>query len=212
MIVTIFGATGMVGKELIVHCQAKGYQIRAFGRNIEKLIDEDLRDNNFEAIKGSVFDADDILNAITGADAVLTALGGALDGRDFTRSLGVKNIVTQMEKAGVKRIISIGGKGILNIDAETFDLEMDSTDYPQQYLPVAGEHLKAYQSLADSGLDWTFVCPPDIIDAPANGKFETKASSSTGGSNISAGNLALFMVVELTKNEFVKEKVSISNT
>ena len=209
MTITIFGATGMVGKELILHCQAKGYIVRAFGRNVESIIDTDLRDDNFKAVKGSVFDAGDVLKAVMGSDAVLTALGGAYDGNDVTRSLGMKNIIAQMSKAGAKRIIGVGGVGVLNANENI--LVMDTPGYPQQYLPVGGEHLKAYEFLAASELNWTFVCPPEILPKPADGHFVTKADYPTGGSTINAGNLALFMVQEITNNQFVNQRVGISN-
>lgn len=209
MIVTIFGATGMVGKELIRHCQAKGYQVRAFGRNIESMIDEDLRDDDLTVIKGSVFDDSDIAKAIKGADAVLSALGGSMDGTDKTRSLGMKKIAEQMKKIGVRRIVGVGGLGVLN--AEDGRMLMDHDDYPKQYLAVGMEHRKAYEVLAASNLDWTFVCPPNILPKEATGKIITKADEPTGGWEINAGDLALFMVLELSRNEYQHHRVGISN-
>lgn len=209
MIVTIFGATGTVGKELIRHCQAKGYDVRAFGRNVESLIDEDLREEHFEAIKGYVFDAGDVLKAIKGADFVLSALGGDVSGSDKTRSIGMKNIVAQMEKVHIKRIVAIGNMGVL--DDNDGLLVMDTPSFPKEFKAVSQEHLSALNYLKSSTLDWTFVCPPDILPTSAEGRFNTTANVPAKGSQISAGNLALFMVEELSNNSFVKEKVGIAN-
>lgn len=211
MIVTIFGATGMVGSELVRHCKAQGFQIRAFGRNVDPMIDEELRDENFKAIKGYVFDESDVLKALKGTDAVLSALGGAVEGTDRTRSLGMKNIVSQMAKAGVTRIVAIGGMGLLKADEEGL-LLMDTPEYPQQYIAVAKEHLQAFEYLKASNTRWTFVCPPNILPKPATGLFTTKAQYPTGSYEINAGDLALFMVKELTDNKYVHEKVGIGNT
>lgn len=210
MIVTIFGATGTVGKELVRHCQAKGYNVKAFGRNVESLIDEDLREENFEAVKGYVFDAGDVLKAIKGSHFVLSALGGDVGGNDKTRSIGMKNIVAQMEKANIKRIVAIGGLGVLN--GEDGLLVMDTPSFPKQFKAVSQEHLAALNYLKSSTLDWTFVCPPDILPSSANGRFNTAANVPAKGSQINAGNLALFMVEELSDSSFLKEKVGIANT
>jgi uncharacterized protein len=210
MIVTIFGATGLVGKELITHCKAKGYTVRAFGRNVATLIDQDLRDDAFEAIKGSLFDTNDILKAITGADAVLSAIGGPMEANDVTRSLGMKNIVAQMEKIGLKRIIAVGGMGVLN-DANE-QLIMDDENFPAAYMDVSKEHLKAYEHLKKSALDYTFVCPPNIVAKEADGLYTTIANYAAAGMQINAGNLAAFMVLELTRKEFVHQKVGIANS
>jgi putative NADH-flavin reductase len=209
MIVTIFGATGMVGKQLVTHSLAKGYHVRVFGRSVEGLIDADLRHQNFEAIKGYVFDADDVSKAIAGADAVLSALGGAFDGSDHTRSLGMKNIAAQMEKTGLKRIVALGGFGVLPNGHGGYLL--DAKDYPTQYLPVGLEHKAAYELLKASALDWTFVCSPNIATADADGQFEVMEEAPAQSMTISTGNLAMFMVTELTKNEFVHRRVGIGN-
>src|SRR5436309_752154 len=116
MIITVFGATGEVGKRIVQMALASGNKVRAFGRNVEGLIDEDLRNENFTTIKGYVFSNSDTFDAIKGCDVVLSALGGAKDGTDKTRSLGTKNIITQMQKTGVKRIIAVGGSGVLEDD------------------------------------------------------------------------------------------------
>lgn len=209
MTVTIFGATGMVGKQLITHSLAKGWKVRAFGRNVEGLIDEDLRTNQLQAMKGYVLDEHDVRHAIAGADAVLSALGGAFDGTDRTRSLGIKNIIGQMLATGVQRIVALGGLGVLP-DAEG-KFRLESPDYPKQYLPVGLEHKQAYLYLENAPLQWTFVCAPDILPADADGKFGVAAEEPGPSFAINAGNLAQFMVEELERNQYVHHRVGIGN-
>jgi putative NADH-flavin reductase len=209
MTVTIFGATGMVGKQLITHSLAKGWKVRAFGRNVEGLIDEDLRTDQLQAMKGYVLDEHDVRHAIAGADAVLSALGGAFDGTDRTRSLGIKNIIGQMLATGVQRIVALGGLGVLP-DAEG-KFRLESPDYPKQYLPVGLEHKQAYLYLENAPLQWTFVCAPDILPADADGKFGVAAEQPGPSFAINAGNLAQFMVEELERNQYVHHRVGIGN-
>jgi putative NADH-flavin reductase len=212
MQLTIFGATGTVGKHIVRHALAFGNYVKAFGRNVESLIDEDLRNDNFKAIKGYVFDEDDVFDAVKGSDAVLSALGGSFDGTDKTRSLGIKNIIAQMEKAGVKRIVALGGSGILNADDNT--LIIDKPSYPKEFLPVGKEHLQAYLYLKESNLDWTIVGSPDIVEAEATDEYITAADRppAQNKGKINAGDLALFMVSETTKNQYINHRVGISNT
>ena len=211
MTITIFGATGMVGKYIVKQALAKGIKVNAFGRNIEKLIDADLNDKNLVAIKGYVFDEDEVLNVVKDADAVISVLGGAFDGTDKTRSLGIKNIVKQMQKTNVKRIIALGGLGVLQADENS--LVLDSPGYPHQYLAVGHEHLEAYKLLESSPLDWTFVCPPNIIDKDADEKYiATKNYPSTGGKQeVAAGNIADFMLNELTSKKYINSRVGIAD-
>jgi len=209
MTIIVFGATGMVGKQLVQQALLNGHTVKAFGRNVFSEFEPDTQ--NLQLIKGALFDAGEVLDAVKGCDAVLSALGGGFDGNDKTRTLGIKNIIAQMTKAAVKRIVAVGGMGVLNADETT--LLIDSENYPKEYIPVGKEHQQAYEYLKASSLDWTFVCPPNIIDADATGSFITKANYTPEPNNykINTGDLALFMLKELEVNEYVKERVGISN-
>jgi uncharacterized protein len=209
MNIIIFGATGMVGKQLVKQALFNGHHVKAFGRNV--FTELNMEEKNLELIKGALFDEGEVSNAIKGCDAVLSALGGGFDGTDKTRTLGIKNIIAQMKKNNVKRIVAIGGLGVLNFDEETLLLEKE--DYPKEYLPVGLEHKKANEYLNESGLDWTFVCPPNIINQEATGVFTTNANYPPNQNNykINAGDLAMFMLNELGKNEYVRQRVGISN-
>jgi putative NADH-flavin reductase len=211
MTITVFGATGQVGLRIVRQALAKGYTVKAFGRHVADMIDEDLRNENFQAIKGYVFDEKDVLEAVTGSDAVFSALGGSFDGTDKTRSLGLKNIVAQMEKAGVKRLVAVGGMGVLNADESTFII--DTPGYPEMYQPVGREHLKAFFVLQASSLDWTFVCPPDIRNEDVTGLYNTNANYPPEKNNnrITAGDLAQFMLKEAVENKYLQQRVGISN-
>ncbi|GAB2812340.1 NAD(P)-dependent oxidoreductase [Ferruginibacter profundus] len=209
MTIIVFGATGMVGKQLVQQALFKGYTVKAFGRNVFSEFETDTE--NLELIKGALFDEGEVQDAIKGCDAVLSALGGGFDGNDKTRTLGIKNIIAQMKKNGVQRIVAIGGMGVLNADEHT--LIQDTENFPKEMIPVGKEHQQAYQYLKESGVDFTFVCPPTIKDHEATGAFTTSADYLPEPNNytINSGDLALFMLSELEKNEYVKKRVGISN-
>lgn len=209
MKLVIFGATGMVGKQLVQQALFAKNNVRAFGRNV--FTTDYLETENLELVQGALFDEGEVYDAIKGCDAVLSAIGGSVDGMDKTRTLGMKNIIKQMHKAGVKRIVAIGGLGVLNADENS--LLVDKEDYPAEYKAVGLEHKKAYELLDESGLDWTFVCPPNIINEGPTGSFTTNASYPPEPNNykINAGDLAMFMLKELQQNAFLKQRVGISN-
>ncbi len=212
MNIAVFGASDMVGKQIVRYGLALGHQVIAFGRNVEKLIDEDLRNDNLIATKGSVINNIDVHNAIDNVDIVISVLGGSVDGEDKTRSLGIKTIVHEMEKSGIKRIVALGGLGVLEDVNGKYLLE--NKDYPEEYKAVGNEHLQAYLTLKQSNLDWTFVCPPTIKDEDATGNFiVSETIAPQGGLNyISAEDLALFILNEGIKNEHKNLRVGIVAT
>lgn len=209
MKVIVFGATGMVGKELVKQALYNGYDVKAYGRNV--FIDGLPEDKKVELVQGALFDEGEVYHAIKGCDAVLSAIGGATDGTDKTRSLGMKNIVKQMEKAGVKRIVALGGMGVLEGINEK--MIMDEDDFPAQYHAVSQEHKKALDVLKNSTLNWTFVCAPVIEPGEPTGIFHTAAGQLPGTNNfkVRSGDLAMFMLKELSKNEYLLQKAGISS-
>ena len=209
MKLVIFGATGMMGKELVKQALFNGDEVKAFGRNV--FTENFTEDKKLQLIPGALFDEGQVYKAIKGCDAVLSSLGGANDSTDKTRSLGMKNIVLQMKKAGIKRIIGIGGIGVL--DADENGLLMDKEGFPPEYAAVSQEHLKAYHFLKDSELDWTFVCPPMITAGEATGVFTVAADQlpAVNKFNILSGDLGLFMLKEQELNQYVQHRVGISN-
>ena len=211
MTITVFGATGMIGKFVIQKALAQKHTVIAFGRNVESLIDTDLQNEHLIAMKGYVFDEKSVYKALKNTDAVISVLGGSFDGTDKARSVGVKNILAQMDKANIKRIIILGGKGILQADGK--ELIMDKPGYPEMYLPVGREHLQAYEYCKKSNTDWTVVAPPNLLDVDATGNYTTSAeyAPTPDLDEINGGDLAEFMLSELHENKYVKKRVGISN-
>jgi len=208
MKITIFGATGMVGKHLVQQALLSGHSVRAFGRNPFETFSHERP--GLELFKGYLFQDDDIEAALENTEAVLSALGGPADAVDKTRSLGMKKIVAAMEKTGVKRIVGVGGMGILNANEHT--LVYQTPQFPEKFKAVTMEHFEAYEYLDQSSLDWTFACPPDIVDAEYSGRFKTRKDyPAHGSSTIIAADLAAFMVKEMTECQFVRCRVGISN-
>lgn len=211
MHITVFGATGQVGKRIVQQALNNGFQVTAFGRNVESLIDQDNLNENLTALKGYLFDEKDVAKAIDKADVIFSVLGGSSDGSDKTRSLGMKQIITQMQKKGKKRIIALGGMGVLNAEDNTLLLHAD--DYPEEYLAVGMEHLKAFELLLESNLDWSFFCPADIHDKDETGIYITSINYAPDPNHfrINAGDLAMAMLKAAINNEYIQQRVGISN-
>lgn len=212
MIITVFGATGMVGSHIVKLGLHMGHTIRAYSRNV---FAEKMPENpQLHLIAGALFDDSSLYKAIKGADTVLSALGGAFNGSDQTRSLGMKHIISQMEKAEVNRIVTLGGKGLLDVSEEDSNLGliMDQPGFPEQFMPVSLEHLKAYRYLQASSLQWTMIGSPDIHEGEVTGKYlcRTNVPPVPDNNRIFAGDLAMLMLNELDRNEFVRQKVGVS--
>lgn len=207
MKIIIFGSTGLLGKNLVQTALEQGHIVTAFARNPEMITTQHA---NLRIVKGDIQDGKAVFDAMQGQDAVLSAMGDKVSGHHTTfRQDAMLQVLAAMQLSKVKRIITVGGMGVLQENED--HLICENPHFPAQFRHVSADHRKTYELLKLSDVTWTMVCPPMIDDKGFTGDYRTKAIYHPGGSHISAGDLADFMVTELVKNGFVKTRVGISN-
>ncbi|GAA3470059.1 NAD(P)-dependent oxidoreductase [Nonomuraea roseola] len=105
---TIFGATGRVGRHVLEQAVAAGHDVTAVVRNPGKLttpvqtVVMDMRAPEPVALK----------SALDGADAVLSCLGPQGRAEHGIVSTGTRAVVEAMEAAGGRRLVVISGVGV----------------------------------------------------------------------------------------------------
>lgn len=208
MKVIVFGANGRTGKYIVQYALDAGHKVTAYLRDKNKL---SIAHNNLLFIEGDAYDNDKIEMAIQGHNVVISALGQSdITGQVNLMGDAMQLIIPAMKKHGVKRVLAVGGLGVLQANETT--VRMDMPGFPDVYRPVSEGHFRVYMLLKDSGLNWTFVCCPDIPDAPKTGSYKVeKDYAATGNFTINTGDIADFMVKEMEADNFLGTRVGISN-
>jgi putative NADH-flavin reductase len=207
MKIVLFGATGLAGKHILEQALAQGHQVTAFVRDPSKL---ELNHSALNVVMGDVWNEAEVKAVIQDQEAVLTALSEGLVIQTEFQSKGIRIIGEAMKNTGVRRILTVCAMGIL--PGKDMEFINESPDYPELYLPIGLEHRKVYHYLNSSGLDWTILCPPTILDAPYSGDFLMKPESLASEIyEVNAGNLAYCMVDEATKTAHLQKRLSITN-
>jgi uncharacterized protein len=207
MKIILFGATGHTGSYILDEALKAGHQVSVLVRNANKVGHQ--RDK-LNIITGDALNEDDVVRAVEGQDAVLSAISEGPYIEYKTQSRAVGNMIKAMKKTGVKRILCMGAIGILQHNEH--ELIRDQDFYAELYKPLSHEHSEVNRLLNESGLDWTQVCPPTIVGMPADGNFLLKADYPPSSNKLAnAGNIGLFMMQELEKNEFIGKRVGITN-
>ena len=98
----VFGATGGTGQHLVKQALAQGHMVTAFVRNPAKF---GVSHPGLRIVQGDVLDAASVEQAVSGHDAVLAALGAPARDTNKVRSEGTRNIISAMEKTGVRRLV-----------------------------------------------------------------------------------------------------------
>ena len=208
MQVIIFGATGSLGSYVVKEALAKGYSVKAFTRNTNKL--KGIESPQLSIIQGDVFNWEAVQNAIKGTDAVLCCLGDGAKGK--VRAKGTQNIVKAMEYLGVKRLICQTTLGLGD--------SWHNLNFFWKYIMFGFLLKKAFvdhkiqeQHINTSKLDFTIVRPSAFTKELASRTFQVGFSAQTKNLRlkISRADVACFMVEQLSSTKFIKKTISISN-
>ena len=165
---TIFGATGRIGLELVQQSLARGHEVTAVVRDPAPLA---AQSGQLEVIVANPLDSAAIVPAIKDRDVVLSALGPRPGGPSTICSQAATAICEAMHETGVRRLLVVSASGPY----------VDSGDDPlTRYVvkPILRRALRegfadlktAEQVVRRSGLDWTIMRPSRLTDKPATGR------------------------------------------
>jgi NADH dehydrogenase len=154
-VVTVVGATGFVGRQVVMRLQECGYTVRAVSRHGDRHVGWGA---DVHALAADVETGDGLGATMVGASAAvhLVAIPREGDGRRFERVNvgGVAHVLEAMHAAGVRRIVHLSVLGV-------------TEDPGYRYLSSKwrGERL-----VRQSGLDWV-VLRPSLLFGPGDGFF-----------------------------------------
>jgi putative NADH-flavin reductase len=187
--IAIIGATGRAGSQLLEEALRRGHSVTAIARDTSKI----------DAREGVVSKAVDALDAaalqaaIAGHDVVISAAHFA--------TLPASAVVGPVKKAGVKRLLVVGGAGSLLLPDGV--RVIDSEGFPEAYKAEASAGAEFLANLREErDLDWTFLSPSaEFVEGERTGKFRTGQDdllvSSAGRSWITFADYAIAMLDEV---------------
>ena len=206
MKVVIFGANGKTGILLVEQALAKGHQVIAYIRRAGSILIENPK---LKIVVGNLNEPLKMKDALTGADACISALGGgSLTKHSIEMINGIKTIVSVMEIAKVHRLIYLSSLGA----GESLYL----IPQPLRFLlsnmflrvPLA-DHNTNEDNIRKSKLQWTLVRPGSLTNGQLTGdlKHGSDKTKIKGGASISRANVASFMIQQLTETTYIKKAV-----
>ncbi|MGG7570571.1 NAD(P)-dependent oxidoreductase [Streptomyces sirii] len=210
MKLTVLGASGGVGRQLVRQALADGHEVTAALRSPEKLTG---RHDRLTVVRADALDAASVQAVVDGADAVLSGMGQA--GRhDPLRpaSTSARAVVEAMKATGVRRVLMVSA-GPLN---------RSGTGQPflshRVFGPLLWAVLKELYTdlermeavLRGSGLDWTAVRPPRLLDKPGEGRYRHAVEAGPAGASIARADVARAMLDFLADPQTYGHAVGIS--
>ncbi|MFD3323720.1 NAD(P)-dependent oxidoreductase [Streptomyces sp. NPDC058701] len=188
MRITVFGATGGVGREVVVQALTAGHEVTAVVRDAARL-GVPAHERLEVAVVPDLTDEDALVPVLAGRDAVVSALGAGSNRQAKAAPVtgpAVRAVLAAMDRAGVSRL-SVVSAAPLGPDAPG-----DGFFTRAVLLPVLRRALRdLYADLAvmeaavaASPTEWTVVRPPRLLDRPGTGTYRRVI-----GGNVPAGRV-----------------------
>jgi putative NADH-flavin reductase len=209
MQLTLFGATGKTGRHVLEQALAQGHCVTALVRNADKL---SIRHDRLKAIQGDVRNAAQVVQAVAGAEAVISVLGPSSNRPELAVSQGIDNILAAMRQHGVRRLIQTAGAGVRDPRDQPTLVHAFFGILVRLLTPnVLADMVQVVQKVRASGLDWTVVRVPRLTDDPARGNVRVGYVGKDVGPSLARADLADFVLKQLVDNTYLSQAPAVSN-
>lgn len=195
MKLTVFGATGGVGREVVRQALEAGHEVAAVVRDPARL-DVPAHDRLQVAVVRDLTDEEALLPVLAGREAVVSAVGPASNKQArLTPVAGpaLRAIVSAMDRAGVTRLSAVSAAPLGPVT------RADGVVARALVLPVLRRVLRdVYADLAvmeaaiaGSRTGWTVIRPPRLLNRPWTGAYRRAVDGNVpGGRSIPRADVA----------------------
>lgn len=207
MRITVFGATGAIGREVVEQAAAAGHAVHAFVRDPASVLPPGV-----DVTVGDLTDAEAVARGVASSEAVIWAVGATRNEPDqvtlFER--GARNLVEAMKRHGARRLIALSGAGItVHGERKPLGARLVSAVIGRIVRHVVDAKRREYEVFAASDLDWTLVRPPRVVPGGVTGRMT--AGLRLEGRQVTQGDVARFMVDQLADRTYVRAAPYISS-
>lgn len=208
MRVAIFGASGRTGRPLLDQALAAGHEVRVLVRDPSKLT---IGHGRLAVIRGDVLDAEAVDETIAGTDAVLSVLGRTKTSPKDVQTRGTQNIVSAMERRGVRRLVSLTGAGVRDPRDEPKLVDRAITSLLGRLQPdVLEDGVRHAEVIKWSDLEWVIVRGPRLTEGPKRGGYRVGMVGKHSGTRISRADLAEFVLDQLSTSTHLRQMPVVS--
>jgi uncharacterized protein YbjT (DUF2867 family) len=227
MKLTIFAATGGVGRELLTQALDAGHDVTVVVRNPAKLPAALAATGRVRVVSANMAapDPEALEAAVAGAAAVLSALGPHSNADAGIAAPGTQAIVAAMQATGVRRIVAVSAAPVGTVPTPSnpnppkhdlgdgfFMRHLLSHVANARLGKVFADLARMEDILASSGLDWTAIRPPQLTGKPLTGRYRTAYGQNIrGGLSVPRADVAHLMLKVLDRPETIGHTIGIAS-
>jgi len=209
MKLTVLGATGGIGQQVVAQALNDGDQVTAVVRDPARL--PVPPHPALDVVRADVMDPLALAPLIAGRDAVISALGHRGRGPTTVCADGARSLVAAAAEAGLRRILVVSAAG-------AYIEKSDDLVTRRIVKPLLGRILR--ESFADtrvmesvvraSGLDWTILRPPRLTDGPHTGRYRTGPDGVRGGYTVARADVADCLLSLVGESASIRHAITVA--
>nr|WSW59113.1 SDR family oxidoreductase [Streptomyces sp. NBC_00998] len=215
MKLTVFGATGGVGREVVRKALDAGHEVTAVVRDPARL-GVPAHDRLQVAVVRDLTDEDALVPVLAGRSAVISALGSASNKQARLAPVtgpALRAVVSAMDRAGVSRLAAVSAAPVGP------DVATDGFVARRIFLPLLRRALRdLYADLAAmeatiraSGTEWTVIRPPRLLNKPRTGYRRVIGANVPNARTISRADVADALLASLTDPSTSHQAVGVAS-
>jgi putative NADH-flavin reductase len=211
--IVLIGASGFVGSAILNEVLNRGIQVTAVVRNPESI---KISNADLTVVKADVSDAAKVAEITQGADAVISAYNpGWANPNIYKETLKTYPAILEgVKKAGVKRLLIVGGAGTLFVAPGL--RVVDSGVIPAEIMGGVKSLGEFFLNTLtnEKDIDWVFFSPAGILEpGERTGNYrlgkDDLMMNDKGESKISVQDYAKAMIDELENPQHHQERFTI---
>ncbi|MFF1507805.1 NAD(P)-dependent oxidoreductase [Streptomyces sp. NPDC058326] len=209
MRLTVFGATGGIGGEIVGQALAAGHEVTAVVRNPAGLTATGER---LTVLRADVSDPETLRGAVRGRDAVLSGLGARSRADAGVAARLTRSVLTAMEAEKVRRLLVVSAAPLGPVPDGQAVIDRAALAIINTVLKDIYDDLRVMESdLAASTTDWTSVRPPRLTDKPRTGRYRTVVGGTPSrGRSLARADVAHAMLAMIDDPATVRQGVGVA--
>lgn len=209
MKLTVFGASGGTGGHLVEQALRAGHEVTAVVRKASRMGTSSA--GGLEVVTADVMDSAAISHALSGRDAVLSALGPTEKGPTRVCRDATASIMTAMRKEHVARLLVVSNSGNYT-EGDGAAVRLLVKPMLRRLLRHAYADMDAMEdAVRRSALDWTIVRPPQLTDKPHTGNIHSSVDGNVRGRfRISRADLAAYLLRAAADDSLIHRTASVA--
>jgi putative NADH-flavin reductase len=172
MKLTVLGATGGIGREIVRQALHEGHQVTAVVRAPSRL---NITGEALEVFRDDLTDPQAVRSAVAGRDAVLSGLGARSRKEAGTATRLTRTVLRAMAAESTRRLVVVSAAPVgPEPEGDSF-LDRAVRGIVSTVLKDVYADLREMEAeLARSATDWTVVRPPRLRNKPFTGRYRTE--------------------------------------